>query len=123
MKPIRHRRRLAERRGRWAESLCVLCLRLSGWRILVRLLTAARGSGLGEVDIIARRGKAVAFIEVKARRDRDQGLAAALPRQQRRIAHAAGVLMERRSDLPACHVRFDVMVVGSSLIPHRLTDA
>ncbi|HEX4628577.1 MAG TPA: hypothetical protein VH137_07290 [Gemmatimonadales bacterium] len=39
------RRRKAERRGRWAESLCLWSLRLRGYRILARDYRV----GVGEV--------------------------------------------------------------------------
>jgi putative endonuclease len=57
----------AEKRGRGAETLACWYLRLKGWRILAR---RARVPG-GEVDIVARRGRIVAFVEVKARPTRD----------------------------------------------------
>jgi putative endonuclease len=56
-------RQAAEKRGRGAETLACWYLRLKGWRILSR---RARVRG-GEVDIIARRGRTLAFVEVKAR--------------------------------------------------------
>lgn len=61
------RRHEAEKRGRTAETLAALWLRLHGWRILAR---RARVPG-GEVDIVARRGRILAFIEVKARSTAD----------------------------------------------------
>jgi putative endonuclease len=57
------RRQRAEKRGRGAETIAAIWLRLHGWRILAR---RARAPG-GEVDIIARRGRTLAFVEVKAR--------------------------------------------------------
>jgi putative endonuclease len=56
-------RQAAEKRGRGAETLACWFLRLKGWRILAR---RARVPG-GEVDIVARRGRILAFVEVKAR--------------------------------------------------------
>lgn len=56
-------RSAAEKRGRGAETLAAWWLRLHGWRILAR---RARVPG-GEVDIVARRGRTLAFVEVKAR--------------------------------------------------------
>ena len=51
-------RREAERQGRRAESLAALWLRLIGWRILARRVRTPAG----EVDLIARRGRMVAFV-------------------------------------------------------------
>jgi len=56
-------RHAAEKRGRGAETLACWYLRLHGWQILAR---RARVPG-GEVDIVARRGRTLAFVEVKAR--------------------------------------------------------
>jgi putative endonuclease len=56
-------RQEAEKRGRGAETLACWYLRLKGWHILAR---RARVPG-GEVDIVARRGRILAFVEVKAR--------------------------------------------------------
>jgi Predicted endonuclease distantly related to archaeal Holliday junction resolvase len=56
-------RHSAEKRGRGAETLAAMYLRLHGWSILER---RARVPG-GEVDIVARRGRTLAFVEVKAR--------------------------------------------------------
>ena len=57
--------REAERRGRGAETIACWYLRMRGWRILAR---RARVPG-GEVDIVAKRGRTLAFVEVKARGD------------------------------------------------------
>ena len=80
-------RRAAEKRGRGAETLACWYLRLRGWSILER---RARVSG-GEVDIVARRGRTIAFIEVKARAT-DQAAAYSLDHYRlRRRGLARGV--------------------------------
>jgi putative endonuclease len=112
----------AERRGRFAETLCVWSLRLRGWRILARRLTGRRGSGVGEIDIVARRGRVLAFIEVKARSSEVAALEAVGDAQRARIARAAEIYIARLSDADICEVRFDVMTV-SGLIPFHVADA
>jgi putative endonuclease len=114
---------LAERRGRLAEFLCVLWLRATGWRILARRLKAKAGSGLGEIDIVARRGKVVAFIEVKARATHDRARESVTLVQRSRIARAASAFVARRADCADCDARFDVMVVDRRYIPSRIADA
>jgi len=113
------RRRGAERRGRLAESLCVWWLRLKGYRIVARDYRVA----VGEVDILAWRGSALAAIEVKARGDRDLATEAVSPRQRRRIERAVGHFLVRRPDLARLAVRFDVMLVTPGRLPHHLIDA
>jgi putative endonuclease len=112
----------AERRGRFAETICVWSLRLRGWRILERRLVGKRGTGVGEIDIVARRGKVIAFIEVKARASESSALEAVTPAQRARIARAAEIFIARFPGAGACEVRFDVMTV-SGLLPVHLMDA
>ena len=113
----------AEKRGRFAESLCVALLRLTGWRIIERRMTGQRGSGVGEIDIIARRGPVIAFIEVKARGNVAAAIESVTLAQRARIARAADVYLQRHPDLAVCEARFDVMVLGRGLFPQRVIDA
>jgi putative endonuclease len=112
-------RRIAERRGRRAEALCVWILRLKGWRILARDLRLP----VGEIDIIARRGDVLAAIEVKARDDRDAAAHAVTPRQRRRIARALAAYIARRPDLARLSPRFDVMLLVRGRLPQHIPAA
>lgn len=116
---LREIRRRAWRRGRLAEAMCRLSLRLKGYRILARNLRTP----VGEIDIVARRGRIVAVVEVKARLDgADPGLVPA-PRQRRRIARAAGAFLAMNPALAGLSVRFDVMSVTGWRWPRHLADA
>ena len=84
-------RRAAEKRGRGAETIAAFYLRLHGWRILARRV---RVHG-GEVDIVARRGRTLAFIEVKARASDDAAAFALDAWRLRRVAVAAERLAPR----------------------------
>mgnify|MGYP006285983641 CR=1 FL=1 len=117
------RRRAAERRGRWAEAVCVFRLVVTGWRILARRYAGLRGTAYGEIDIVAKRGRTIAFIEVKARPDRETALQAIGHNQQRRIARAAEAYLAHHPAFATCTARFDVMVVGPGLWPYHLKDA
>ena len=116
-------RRRAESRGRWAEALCALALRLKGYRIVARRF---RGP-IGEIDIIARRGRTLAFIEVKARPSRAAALTALTPHQRRRVERAALAFLARNPKLFAPHagglLRFDLMVVEWGRWPRHIRDA
>ena len=81
----------AEKRGRGAETLACWYLRMRGWRILAR---RARVQG-GEVDIVARRGRILAFVEVKARATEDSAGFALDHWHLRRVAAAAERLAPR----------------------------
>ena len=111
------KRQLAEVRGRRGEHIAAWWLRLQGWRIVGERVRTARG----EVDLIARRGKTLAFIEVKTRRkDSDLSLAIDGPRL-RRVAAAADMLFPRYAK-GAENVRIDVILVAPWRLPHHLVN-
>ena len=78
-------RQRAEQRGRRAETIAAWWLRLHGWRILAQRVKM-RG---GEVDLIARRGRMLAFVEVKQRATWAQADIALSRRQTDRLYAAA----------------------------------
>ncbi|MEC8280741.1 MAG: YraN family protein [Pseudomonadota bacterium] len=107
-------RRQRWRRGRRAEALAVLWLRLKGYRILARNFRVP----VGEIDVIAGRGRILALVEVKARADLATALAAVAPRQWQRIARAATWFAAADRDW-----RFDLMVIRPWRRPRHLVDA
>lgn len=116
-------RQAAQRRGRRAETLCIWALRLKGYGVLARRHVTGRGTGAGEIDIVARRAGVVAFIEVKARPSLAQAAEAVSPQQRRRLARAAAAFLAHRPDLAACTPRFDAMLVAPWRWPLHLIDA
>jgi putative endonuclease len=110
-------RRRAERGGRRAESIAAWWLRLKGWHILAR---RAR-TPLGEVDLIARRGRILAFVEVKARSTREQSELALDEYRLRRVAAAAEALAPRYAR-PGDDLRIDAMFVIPRRFPRHLAD-
>lgn len=113
------RRRRAETRGRVAETLAVLLLRLKGYRILARRLRLPAG----EIDIVAARGRTLAFIEVKARGDMVAATWSVTPRQRRRLLGAAGQFMARDPRHGGADMRFDLMLVAPRSWPRHVVDA
>lgn len=111
-------RRDRERAGRLAEGLAAFWLRLKGFRILARRYATP----VGEIDLIARRGDLVIFVEVKQRAALPLALASLLPRQQARIARAAGLYLQRRPELARCRMRFDLVAVAPWRLPSHQTD-
>jgi putative endonuclease len=109
----------AQRRGRWAEALARLYLRVTGWRIL----GANIKSPVGEIDIIAKRGNLIAFIEVKTRASAAAAGAAIGPAQQRRIARAAEAFLGQRPNLQNCDIRFDAILISGPLTLRHHPDA
>lgn len=109
----------ARRFGRWAEALCRLALRLKGYRIVA----AGRRSSLGEIDILARRGRVLAAVEVKARSDRFAAGEALREGQRRRIARAALQFQASRPELARLDLRLDAMLVVPWRWPRHMPDA
>jgi putative endonuclease len=110
-------REAAERRGRGAETLACWYLRLKGWRVVAR---RARVPG-GEVDIVARRGRTLAFVEVKARAS-EQAAAIALDEWRlRRVAVAAERLAARYAR-DGDDIRVDALFIVSGRWPRHLAN-
>ena len=110
-------RQAAEQRGRGAETIACWYLRMHGWRILSR---RARVPG-GEVDIIAKRRRTLAFVEVKARGTEDAANFALDEWRLRRVAVAAERLMARYMD-GVDEVRIDAIFIVPFRWPRHLVD-
>jgi putative endonuclease len=119
VKQVDPKRLAAWRRGRWSEALCRLALRLKGYRILACGWRCQQG----EIDIVAKRGGAVAIVEVKARSTLDAAGSALSPRQRLRLERAAATFVARHPTLTGLPVRFDVMLVTPGRWPRHLVDA
>lgn len=115
----RAERRRAWIRGRRAEWLAAWCLRLKGYRILARGFRVK----VGEVDLIARRGRVLALVEVKARPSIEEAVEAIGPRQRRRIQRAAEAFLQRNAALAKFDVRFDVVLIVPGRWPRHIPDA
>ena len=107
-------REAAEKRGRGAETLACWWLRLHGWRILAR---RARVPG-GEVDIVARRGRVLAFVEVKARATLDAAALSLDAWRLRRVVVAAERLAPRYQK-PSDDVRIDAIFIVPGRLPRH----
>ena len=111
------KRQAAEKRGRGAESIAAMWLRVFGWRILAR---RARVRG-GEVDIIARRGRTLAFIEVKARGS-EHAAGFALDHYRLRRVAAAAEMLAPRFQRSGDDVRIDAILVVPGRLPRHLVN-
>ncbi len=95
--------------GRWGEKQAAGYLHQKGYR----LLAAGYRCRIGEIDLIAQKGRELAFVEVKLRRNanfaepREQVTAA----KQRRILLAARHFLAQHPEYGEHYCRFDVAEV------------
>ncbi len=108
-----------DRRGRRAERLAAWRLRLAGYRVLARRYRTP----VGEIDLIARRGRRLVVVEVKARPTEALARQAVPERQRRRIAMAARRFLAANPRYRDHAVRFDVVAVVPGRLPIVIADA
>jgi putative endonuclease len=90
-----------------------------GYRILARRFRTP----YGEIDLIAVRGRRLAFVEVKRRATRLEGEAAVTPRQAGRIARAAEFWVSRRPAYRDHERGLDVVFVMPGRLPVHIPEA
>ena len=107
----------AERGGRRAESIAAWWLRLKGWTILARRVRTP----VGEIDLVARRGRITAFVEVKRRAGQAEADWALDYYRLRRVVAAAEALAPRYAR-PGGDIRIDAMFVTPWRLPRHLVN-
>lgn len=112
-------RRKALRLGHIAEWIVILYLSLKGYRILARRYIANGG----EIDVVALRGKVVAFVEVKARPDLTTGLDAISATKIHRFARAVDGWLMRNGWASAYTLRCDAVIIVHYRLPFHIEDA
>lgn len=113
------RRISAERSGHRAEAVAALYLTVKGYRLLGRRYRTP----VGEIDLIAVRGRRIAFVEVKLRATHAGAAWAVTPRQRARIARAAEYWLARNPQLQTREIGFDVILLAPWSRPKHLQDA
>jgi putative endonuclease len=119
LKPNVRDRRVAERRGRLAEIVAAALLVLKGYRILAR----RHRDRLGEIDLIAVRGRRLAFVEVKLRRTDEAAETATTLRQASRLGDSAERWLWRHPRYRDYRVGLDTVLLGPRLLPRHLPNA
>ena len=109
--------------GRHGEEAAAVFLKEAGYEILARNFRTPRG----EIDIVASKGRMLAFVEVKTRRTQRFGRPAAAVdhRKQQKIIQSARWFLRKRH-LDGCLCRFDVIevcVAGERWEIHHLPGA
>jgi len=91
---------------------------VAGWYLrckFYRVLDRRYRTPVGEIDLIVRRGRTIAFVEVKQRASAGAALEAVRATGRKRIARAAAHWLAAHPAAAGYDLRFDVMVA----IPRR----
>jgi putative endonuclease len=97
-----------------AEGVAKKFLASLGYAIVAGRMAAVRGTDSGEIDIIAAKGRTLAFIEVKKRATHAIAAESISPSQQRRIARAAEVFLARNPEYAGYDCRFDAILIDEA---------
>lgn len=111
-------RKAAERRGRFGGGLAAIWLNLQGWTIVARRVRTP----LGEIDLIARRGRTTLFVEVKTRAT-GAGLGLAIDQHRLSRVAAATNMLTARFARPGDDIRIDVILLAPWTLPRHIRNA
>jgi putative endonuclease len=113
------KRARAYRHGLYAESVAAWLLRLKGHRILARRYKTP----VGEIDLVALKGRRLAFVEVKQRRSFEDAHFALPARARRRIVRAAQYWLAGHPSFAGHELAFDVVLSAPWAWPRHIANA
>ena len=105
--------------GRGAETLVALLLRLKGHLIVARRYATP----VGEIDLVALKGKRLAFVEVKRRKTADDAAWTVTAKQRRRIVRAAQYWLASQPAFAGHDIAFDVVLAAPWRFPRLIANA
>ncbi len=112
-------RKKSEYFGRLGEKIAEIFLRLKFYTIIGRRVK----TNLGEIDIIAKRGKLLIFVEVKIRKNKSKMQEALEAVNKERIYRAAALFLSQNPEYYDYNLRFDVIFIAPSILPYHLAGA
>ena len=110
-------------KGRITENLACALLICKGYRIISRNFSCGKGTGRGEIDIIALDKKTLVFVEVKYRCRNERTEYAVSLSNKKRVTAAAEHFIGMNSALQNYDVRFDAILFGGFSFPKHIKDA
>jgi len=105
--------------GRRAEWLAILWLSAKGYRLLERRF----GGKGGEIDLVMKRGRTVAFVEVKARASLDEALLAITPEKRRLVERRVRHWLARNPWAGDHYLRADAVFLAPWRRPRHVSAA
>lgn len=112
------KRQLAERRGREGEIRAALWLMAKGWRVLAQRVKTPRG----EIDLVVKRGRLIAFVEVKWRRHSAE-LDYAIDEYRLSRVAAAVECVAHDYARDGEDIRIDVLLLAPRSLPRHIVNA
>ncbi len=112
-------RKKAEKGGRRAETIAAWYLRGKFYAIVKQRYKTP----VGEIDLIATRGRTTIFVEVKSRKNPGMEFDALASVNQGRIGRAAKFFLAQNPQLAENSLRFDVIFLAPFNWPHHLRGA
>jgi len=106
-------------KGLRAETLAAWYLRFKGYRILAMRYKTR----VGEIDLIAHRGRGLVFAEVKWRPDRRTAMEAVHGDNQARVRRAAELYLQKYPRYTGFETRFDALVFAPRCWPLHIKNA
>lgn len=103
--------------GLLAEYIAIIIYKIQFYQILYH----RKRHYLGEIDIIALRGKQLIFIEVKARSSLDYKILSA--KQQLRIRRSVSMFLNSNPKYQNYHIRFDLVIIRPYNFPIIIKNA
>ena len=116
---MRAERARAYRRGLLAETFNAFLLRLKGHRIVAQRYKTP----VGEIDLVALKGRRLAFIEVKRRKTADDAAWTIPTRQKRRIVRAAQYWLAGHPAYAGHDIASDVVLAAPWAWPRYIENA
>lgn len=114
-----NKRVAAYRRGHLGEAIAALWLQFKFYRIRDRRYKTP----LGEIDLVAQKGRTIAFVEVKQRADTADDMLTYAAINRDRIARAAQLWLQRHPEEAGRELRFDVIFLAPGRWPRHLINA
>lgn len=114
---------LSRKKGNLAETIACCFLVCKGYRILFRNFSCGRGTGRGEIDIIAKIKKTIVFIEVKYRSHIDRLPFSLTLDNKKRVYAAAEYFIGLHPSYKQYNLRFDVILFTKHFFPKHIKDA
>lgn len=106
-------------KGLWAEAIAKLYLRLKGYRVLEERFKTP----WGEIDLIIKRGRRLAFVEVKLRGSIDCAAESIHVKNQARVRRAAELYLQKYPEYTKGEIGFDAVIMAPGAWPQHLCNA